>query len=110
MSPIIVACRPFSDFLCFRIVNASSSACEGCSCMPSPALMMGMSRCWDIRCGAPAEGCLMRTGSGGSFVKQKNDSLAAQQRASLQRIHAAGQLEQAHDFIRLQGFDAQERT
>ena len=39
-SPTIATCRPASRPLCSRIVKASSSACVGCSCIPSPALMM----------------------------------------------------------------------
>ena len=39
-SPTMATFRPSIVFLCSLIVNASSSACVGCSCMPSPALMM----------------------------------------------------------------------
>ena len=42
-------------FLCSRIVNASSSACVGCSCMPSPALMMRERQMRDSRWHAPDE-------------------------------------------------------
>src|ERR1039457_6189702 len=55
MSPTIATCRPLKVFLLRRIVYASSSACEGCSCNPSPALMTGTSKCCAIRWGAPAE-------------------------------------------------------
>src|SRR5476649_1955341 len=36
----MVTLRPSIRCLCSRIVNASSKACVGCSCMPSPALMI----------------------------------------------------------------------
>ena len=39
-SPTIATFSPASRPLCSRIVKASSSACVGCSCMPSPALMI----------------------------------------------------------------------
>ena len=39
-SPTIATFSPSMRPLCSRMVNASSSACVGCSCMPSPALMM----------------------------------------------------------------------
>ena len=42
-------------FLCSRMVNASSSACVGCSCMPSPALMMRDLQMRDSRWQAPDE-------------------------------------------------------
>ena len=51
-----------------------------------------------------------RAGTGGRFVKQKHDALAAQQWTSLQRIHAAGQREQAQDFLRVEVFDSEQRT
>src|SRR5579862_3215831 len=44
------------------------------------------------------------------FVKQKYDALAAQQRTSFLRIHAASQLEQAQDFLRLEMLDPEQRT
>ena len=39
-SPMIATFRPRIRPLCWRMVKASSSAWVGCSCMPSPALMM----------------------------------------------------------------------
>ncbi len=48
---------PFRLFLWFRMVNASSSACEGCACIPSPALMIGISISRDSNTGAPELGC-----------------------------------------------------
>ena len=39
-SPRMATFSPFNVPLCRRIVNASSRACVGCSCMPSPALMI----------------------------------------------------------------------
>jgi len=41
--------RPFRS----RIVKASSSACVGCSCMPSPALTMAAWQMRDSRWQAP---------------------------------------------------------
>ena len=51
-----------------------------------------------------------RARAGGSFIKQKYDALAAQQRTGLLRIHAAGQLQQAQDFLRVEVFNPQQRT
>src|SRR5476649_2830387 len=53
MSPRIVTFNPAIFSLCSRIVNASSSACVGCSCAPSPALMMLALTTRDRKCGAP---------------------------------------------------------
>ncbi len=54
MSPTIATFKPSIRPFCSRIVSASSSACVGCSCDPSPALTIGefviRARCW----GAPA--------------------------------------------------------
>ena len=44
----------------------------------------------------------------GSFVKQQHDALVAQQRTRLERIHPAGQLQQAQDFLVLQVLDAEQ--
>ena len=46
---------PASCFFRSRIVNASSSACVGCSCMPSPALMIAERQMRDSRWHAPDE-------------------------------------------------------
>src|SRR5580698_2604683 len=46
----------------------------------------------------------------GGFIKQKYHPLAAQQRPCLQRIHAARQLEQAQNMLRLEMFDSQQRA
>ena len=46
---------PASRFFRSRIVNASSSACVGCSCMPSPALMIAERQMRDSRWQAPDE-------------------------------------------------------
>ena len=54
-SPTMVTFSPSIRFLCSRIVNASSSACVGCSCMPSPALMMRDLQIRDRRWPAPDE-------------------------------------------------------
>ena len=40
MSPTIATCSPAIDPFFSRMVKRSSSACVGCSCAPSPALMM----------------------------------------------------------------------
>src|SRR5665213_1996022 len=53
MSPRIVTFSPAIFSLCSRIVNASSNACVGCSCAPSPALMMLALTTRDRKCGAP---------------------------------------------------------
>src|SRR5436190_18043316 len=59
MSPMIETFTPCSRPRRSRIVNASKSACVGCSCAPSPALMIEMfsNRSASIR-GEP--GCLWR--------------------------------------------------
>src|SRR5674476_445828 len=53
MSPRIVTFSPAIFPLCSRIVNVSSNACVGCSCAPSPALMMLALTTRDRKCGAP---------------------------------------------------------
>src|SRR5665647_2048106 len=53
ISPRIVTFSPAIFPLCSRIVNASSNACVGCSCAPSPALMMLALTTRDRKCGAP---------------------------------------------------------
>ena len=57
MSPMMATCRPAILPFFSRIVKVSRRACVGCSCAPSPALMMLASsrsaRNWD----APAELC-----------------------------------------------------
>src|SRR5450631_659306 len=59
MSPRIVTFSPAIFPLCSRMVNASSSACVGCSCAPSPALMMPALTTRDRKCGAPLALCRM---------------------------------------------------
>jgi hypothetical protein len=122
--------------------------------MPSPALMMGMSRCCAIRCGAPADGWRMtmasapprarcsrcraatrlfqcsiprtapawssrpatwrqsRTKIACAWKLRKTKARCACRAAAagLQRIHAAGQLQQAQDFLRLKVLDPEQRT
>ncbi len=51
-----------------------------------------------------------RTRARRGLVKQKHDALAAQQRPSLHRIHAAGECEQAQDILRVEMFDPEQRT
>ena len=53
MSPMMATRRPSSVPRRSRMVRASSSACVGCSCVPSPALMMGIGRWRARKCGAP---------------------------------------------------------
>src|SRR5947209_5634120 len=57
MSPTRSRRKPLSERRCSRIVKQSSSACDGCSCIPSPAFTMGIFRCLASTCGAPEEGC-----------------------------------------------------
>ena len=59
-APSAGASRPLWE----RIVNASSNACVGCSCMPSPALMIAERQIRDSRSGAPDEACRMTIMSG----------------------------------------------
>ncbi len=54
-SPTIATLRPGKRPLCSRMVNASSSACVGCSCMPSPALMIADRQMRASSSGAPDE-------------------------------------------------------
>ena len=54
-SPAIATFSPAMRPLCWRIVKASSSACVGCSCMPSPALMIFERQTRDSRWHAPDE-------------------------------------------------------
>src|SRR4029079_11917271 len=54
-SPRIATFSPASRPLCLRIVNASSRACVGCSCIPSPALMIFDRHTRDSRWHAPDE-------------------------------------------------------
>ena len=63
-SPTIATFRPASRPLCSRMVKASSSACVGCSCMPSPALMIADRQVRASRCGAPDEPWRMTIMSG----------------------------------------------
>ena len=57
MSPIIATRSPSSVNLLSNIVRASSSACVGCSCVPSPAFTIGVARCRARKCGAPDAPC-----------------------------------------------------
>ena len=54
MSPRIVTFSPAMRPFFSRIVNASSNACVGCSCAPSPALITLAFRNLARKCGAPA--------------------------------------------------------
>src|SRR5580704_1167205 len=124
MSPTIETCRPLKLFLLRRIVKASSSACEGCSCSPSPALMTGTSTCCAITQGAHrVTGVQQRFAllnarthgldehgvsahqlrrdfkraarAGRSFVEKKQDPLPLEQGTRLVRIHAPGKLQKS---------------
>ena len=48
--------RPASRFLRSRMVKASSRACVGCSCVPSPALMMAERQMRERKWQAPEDG------------------------------------------------------
>ena len=50
----MVTLRPLTSPFFSNIVNVSSSACVGCSCAPSPALITLQSTTRDSRCGAPS--------------------------------------------------------
>ena len=52
-SPMIATLSPPIRFLCCRMVYASSSAWVGCSCAPSPALMITELQCRERNCAAP---------------------------------------------------------
>ena len=54
MSPRMVTFNPAMRPFFSRIVNASSNACVGCSCAPSPALITLAFNNRDKKCGAPA--------------------------------------------------------
>ncbi len=64
MSPMMATRSPSSDLPRSRMVRASSSAWVGCSCVPSPALMMGISRWRCRKCGAPEAAWRMMIASG----------------------------------------------
>ena len=53
MSPRIVTFSPAIFPLRSRMVKASSNACVGCSCAPSPALMTCAFNTRERKCGAP---------------------------------------------------------
>src|SRR6266478_559485 len=53
ISPRMVTFSPSSVPLRSRMVSASSRPCEGCSCVPSPALITGISRCRATKSAAP---------------------------------------------------------
>ena len=54
-SPTMATLRPSMRCLCSRMVNASRSAWVGCSCSPSPALMIGDWQMRESRWHAPDE-------------------------------------------------------
>ena len=56
MSPTMATFSPAMRPLRSRMVKASSSACVGCSCSPSPALMIGDLQIRASRCAAPDDG------------------------------------------------------
>ena len=53
MSPRMVTFSPAMRPFFSRMVKVSSSACVGCSCAPSPALMMWELTTRERKCGAP---------------------------------------------------------
>ncbi len=55
-SPTIATFNPLRRPFRSRIVNASSSACVGCSCIPSPAFTIRARQIRDKRWHAPADG------------------------------------------------------
>src|SRR5208283_5352501 len=55
ISPRMVTFRSFTVPLRSRMVSASRNPCEGCSCVPSPALTTGISRCRATKSAAPEE-------------------------------------------------------
>ena len=64
-SPTTTILRPSREVRWRRIVKASSSACVGCSCVPSPALTIEPPihpECASV-CGAPLAPCRMTTAS-----------------------------------------------
>ena len=63
-SPTMATLRPARRPLCARIVNASSSAWVGCSCIPSPALMIAERQMRASSSGAPDEAWRMTIMSG----------------------------------------------
>ena len=56
MSPSSPTVKPSMRPLALRMVMRSSSPWVGCSCAPSPALMIEAFTCWASRCGAPGVG------------------------------------------------------
>src|ERR1017187_10897258 len=63
-SPQIATRRPARDPFARRIVKASSRACVGCACAPSPAFTTAHGRCRARRCGAPERWWRMTIASG----------------------------------------------
>ena len=61
---MIATFRPSNFPLCLRIVYASSNACVGCSCAPSPALTTEAFECLAIWCGTPGQACRITMQSG----------------------------------------------
>src|SRR5664280_2268324 len=63
-SPQMATLRPASVPFARRIVKASSSACVGCACVPSPAFTTAHGRLRARRCGAPERGWRITIASG----------------------------------------------
>jgi hypothetical protein len=78
MSPTIATFRPANCALRLRIVNASSRACVGCSCAPSPALTIDVCPCDARKCGAPASECriTMKSGDIASRLRSVSSSVS----------------------------------
>ncbi len=64
MSPQIATVRRWMRPLARRMVRASSSACVGCSCRPSPAFRTAQSTFCASRLTAPEDGCRTTSRSG----------------------------------------------
>ena len=63
ISPQIATVKTFGSFLCRSIDKASSKACVGCSCLPSPALMTEAFICGAMDFGMPYSAWRMTSAS-----------------------------------------------
>ena len=75
MSPTMPTLRPSMCPSVSRIVNASSSACVGCWCLPSPPLTTWASMCCVRMRGAPS--CLLRTTMRSQFMASSVSAVSA---------------------------------
>jgi len=93
-SPQIATRSPSSRPFAFRIVKASRSACVGCACVPSPALMTAHLRLRARKWGAPEAWCRMTMASGAIAsrflqVSRSVSPLAADEVAAAKEIESA---------------------